>query len=76
MQSPWVSSVPEPSTWPMLLSGFGLIGFALRRIRRRTVSIDSGPPNHGASTVQPRQADALAALRIKKPTLDTQLSLL
>ena len=71
-----VSSVPEPSTWPMLLSGFGLIGFALRRIRRRTVSIDSGPPNHGVSTVQPRQADALAALRIKKPTLDTQLSLL
>ena len=48
----------------------------LRRIQRHTVSIDSGAPIHGVSTLQPRQADALAALRIKKPTLDTQLSLL
>ena len=48
----------------------------LRRIQRHTVRIDSGAPIHGVSTVQPRQADALAALRIKKPTLDTQLSLL
>ena len=48
----------------------------LRRIQRHTVSIDSGAPIHGVSTVQPRQADALAALRIKKPTLDTQLTLL
>ena len=48
----------------------------LRRIQRHTVSIDSGTPIHGVSTVQPRQADALAALRIKKPTIDTQLSLL
>ena len=48
----------------------------LRRIQHHTVSIDSGAPIHGVSTVQPRQADALAALRIKKPTLDTQLSLL
>jgi len=48
----------------------------LRRIQRHTVSIDSGATIHGVSSVQPRQADALAALRIKKPTLDTQLSLL
>ncbi len=48
----------------------------LRRIQRHTVSIDSGAPIHGVSTVQPRQVEALAALRIKKPTLDTQLSLL
>jgi transposase len=48
----------------------------LRRIQRHTVSIDSGAPVHGVSTVHPRQAQALAALRIKKPTLDTQLSLL
>ena len=48
----------------------------LRRIQRHTVSIDSGAPIHGVSTVQPRQADALAALRIKKPTLDTPLTLL
>lgn len=47
-----------------------------RRNQRHTVSIDSGAPIHGVSTVQPRQAAALAALRIKKPTLDAQLSLL
>ncbi len=48
----------------------------LRRIQRHTVSIDSGAPINGVSTVQPRQAQALAALRIKKPTIDTQLTLL
>jgi transposase len=48
----------------------------LRRIQRHTVSIDSGAAIHGVSTVQPRQAAALAALNIKKPTLDTQLTLL
>jgi transposase len=48
----------------------------LRRIQRHTVSINSSAPIHGVSTVQPRQAQALAALRIKKPTIDTQLTLL
>jgi transposase len=48
----------------------------LRRIQRHTVSIDNGAPIHGVSTVQPRQAHALAALRIKKPRIDTQLTLL
>ncbi|XVJ69222.1 MAG: IS1634 family transposase [Rhizobacter sp.] len=48
----------------------------LRRIQRHTVSIDSGAPIHGVSTVQPRQAASLAALNIKKPTVDTQMSLL
>ena len=48
----------------------------LRRIQRHTVSIDSGAPINGVSTVQPRQAQALAALRIKKPTIDTQMTLL
>ena len=48
----------------------------LRRIQRHTVSIDSGAPIHGVSTVQPRQADVLAALKIKKPTYDAQMSLL
>lgn len=48
----------------------------LRRIQRHTVSIDSGAPLHGVSTVQPRQAAALAALNIKKPTFDAQLTLL
>lgn len=48
----------------------------LRRIQRHTVSIDNCAPIHGVSTVQPRQAYALAALRIKKPCIDTQLTLL
>lgn len=48
----------------------------LRRIQRHTVSIDNGNPIHGVSTVNPRQAQALAALQVKKPTLDDQLSLL
>ena len=48
----------------------------LRRIQRHTVSIDSGATIHGVSTVQPRQAAALAALNIKKPSFDAQLSLL
>lgn len=48
----------------------------LRRIQRHTVSIDSGAPIHGISTVQPRQAEVLAAVSIKKPTLDAQLTLL
>ena len=48
----------------------------LRRIQRHTVSIDSGVPICGVSTVQPDQADVLAALQIKKPTYDAQISLL
>lgn len=48
----------------------------LRRIQRHTVSIDGGAPIHGVSTVHPRQAQTLAALKVKKPALDTQLTLL
>ena len=48
----------------------------LRRIQRHTVRIDNGAPILGVSTVQPRQAQALAALNIKKPTIDAQLPLL
>jgi len=48
----------------------------LRRIQRHTVSIDNGAPIYGVSTIEPRQAQALAALRIKKPTLNTQIPLL
>ena len=32
-----VSDVPEPSTWAMMIVGFGAIGVATRRRRRRTV---------------------------------------
>ena len=35
--TPPVAAVPEPSTWAMMLAGFGFIGFALRR-RPRTRS--------------------------------------
>ena len=48
----------------------------LRRIQRHTVRIDNGAPIHGVSTLQPRQAQALAALKIPKPSLDAQLPLL
>ena len=32
-----ISSVPEPSTWAMMILGFGLSGFMLRNGRRRAV---------------------------------------
>jgi transposase len=48
----------------------------LRRIQRHTVSIDSAAPAHGVSTINQQQADVLDALNIKKPAIDTQLSLL
>ncbi len=47
----------------------------LRRIQRHTVRIDNGAPVHGVSTVQPRQAAALAALNVRKPSADAQLTL-
>lgn len=31
-----VSAVPEPSVWGMLLMGFGAVGYAMRRRRRKT----------------------------------------
>ena len=48
----------------------------LRHIQRHTVSIDNGAPIQGVSTIHPRQADVLAALSIKKPTYDAQITLL
>jgi hypothetical protein len=32
-------AVPEPATWAMMLAGFGMIGFGLRRRVKRTVSV-------------------------------------
>jgi hypothetical protein len=34
-----IGSVPEPSTWAMMLIGFGAIGFAMRRKSMRRVAI-------------------------------------
>ncbi len=48
----------------------------LRRIQRHTVRIDNGEPIQGVSTIHPRQADVLAALNVKKPSHDAQMSLL
>ena len=48
----------------------------LRRIQRHTVRIADAAPVQGISTLQPHQADVLAALQINKPTLNTQLPLL
>jgi transposase len=48
----------------------------LRRIQRHSVSINNAAPIAGISTIVQRQTDVLAALKIKKPSHDTQLSLL
>lgn len=48
----------------------------LRRIQRHSVSINNAAPIQGISTIVQRQTDVLAALKIKKPQQDTQLSLL
>ena len=48
----------------------------LRRIQRHTVSINSGAPLQGISTVNQRQSEVLAALNIKKPVYDAQMNLL
>ena len=48
----------------------------LRRIQRQSVSINQGVPITGISTVNSDQANMLAALNVKNPNPDTQLSLL
>ena len=48
----------------------------LRRIQHHKVSINAAKPIAGISTIDTRQAETLAALSIRKPTIDTQLSLL
>ena len=30
-----LAAVPEPTTWAMLIAGFGMIGFTMRRAQRR-----------------------------------------
>jgi hypothetical protein len=48
----------------------------LRRIQRHTVTIDAGWSSSGVSTINQEQAGVIAALKLKKPTPDRQLSLL
>jgi hypothetical protein len=48
----------------------------LRRIQRHSVSINRAAPVTGMSTINPQQASVLAALNVKKPAVDAQLSLL
>jgi transposase len=48
----------------------------LRRIQHHRVSVNAAAPIAGISTINTGQTEILAALSIKKPTIDTQLSLL
>ncbi|MBY4594366.1 IS1634 family transposase, partial [bacterium BD-1] len=48
----------------------------LRRIQRQSVSINEGVPIAGISTIHRGQASVLAALNVRSPNPDTQLSLL
>ena len=48
----------------------------LRRIQRHRVCINDGEPISGISTVNHEQAALLAALKLKKPSPDAQMSLL
>ena len=48
----------------------------LRRIQHHRVSINSAAPITGVSTINNEQAEVFAALNIKKPTNDLQISLL
>ncbi|MGL4541450.1 MAG: PEPxxWA-CTERM sorting domain-containing protein, partial [Polymorphobacter sp.] len=33
-----VTAVPEPASWALLIGGFGLVGSALRRARKRAAT--------------------------------------
>ena len=48
----------------------------LRRIQRHSVSINHAAPVTGVSTINSPQASLLAALNVKKPAVDAQMSLL
>lgn len=40
-QSEFLDVVPEPATWAMLIAGFGLVGFSLRRRRNTVTSVSA-----------------------------------
>jgi hypothetical protein len=48
----------------------------LQRIQRHSVSINRAAPVTGISTISTQQASVLAALNLKKPTVDARMSLL
>ena len=48
----------------------------LRQVQRHRVRIDGAEPIAGVSTIHQDQVDALDAQKIKKPSIDAQLSLL
>lgn len=48
----------------------------LRRIQRHSVSINKAARVSGITTINAQQASVLAALKLKNPTQDPQLSLL
>jgi hypothetical protein len=48
----------------------------VRRIQRQSVSINQGVPISGISNIHRQQAELLAAMNIRKPVPDAQLSLL
>jgi hypothetical protein len=48
----------------------------LRRVQRHSVSINASAPITGISMVNEPQSKVFAALKTKKPTQDTQMSLL
>ncbi|NBT68786.1 MAG: IS1634 family transposase, partial [Betaproteobacteria bacterium] len=48
----------------------------LRKIQRHRVRINKAEPISGISTINDSQADVMQALNIRKPTQNTQLSLL
>jgi transposase len=48
----------------------------LRHIQRHSVTINAGTPISGISTINAQQSNVFAALKLKKPSQDTQLTLL
>ncbi|MBL0090005.1 MAG: hypothetical protein IPP44_26295 [Ideonella sp.] len=60
----------------MLPIGISFYTAQLRRIQRHSVSINRAAPVTGVSTINTQQASVLAALNVKKPAVDDQMSLL
>ena len=48
----------------------------LRRIQRHSVTVNAGAPISGISTINAQQSNLFTALKLKKPSQDTQWPLL